>query len=63
MIRIKLRSKFLYEVLNKDEMLERHWRYTYLDIGYKGQIHLLSIIEEDYCQIFIGANMLWNSNF
>lgn len=67
MIRIKLGSKFLYEVTNKDEMLERHYRNIYLDIGYKGrgisQIYFMTIIQEDYCEIFTYANMLWHSKF
>ena len=63
MIRIRLRKKFLYEITNKDRMIEEHYRYTYLDIGYKGQIYFLSILEEDYCIMFVGANMIWHSKF
>jgi hypothetical protein len=67
MIRIKLRRKYLYEVETKDDVFEKHYRYTYLDIGYKGigcsQSNLITITQEDYCEIFVGAVMLWHSNF
>jgi len=67
MIRIRLNKRYLYEVENEQEVMEKHYRYTYLDIGYKGrgvsQSNFITIMQEDYCEIFIGADMLWHSKF
>jgi hypothetical protein len=67
MLRILLKKKYLYEVENKDEMFEKHYRYTFLDIGYKGkgvsQSNFITIMQEDYCEVFVGADMLWHSKF
>jgi len=67
MIRICLKKKYLYEVENKDNIWEKHYRYTFLDIGYRGkdcsQAFLICIYQEDYCELFIGADMLWHSKF
>jgi hypothetical protein len=68
MLRIKLNSKFLYKVINKDEMLEEHFRYTYLDIGYRGKVNIgqkyfLCIYEEEYAQILTWADIKWHSIF
>lgn len=60
-MRIKLNRKFLYSVQNAKEVMEEHYKDTYLDIGYKGQICLLSITQEFYCKILTGANMIWRS--
>ncbi len=62
-MRIKLQSKFLYSIKNKDDNIEEHFRERYLYIGYKNQFCFLSIIEEDFCKIFIYADMLWRSKF
>jgi hypothetical protein len=63
MLRIRLKKTFLYEIVNEYGMIEYHWRYTYLDIGYKRQICFMSIIQEDWCNLFAGATMLWHSKF
>jgi hypothetical protein len=67
MIRIRLNKRYLYEVETKDNVFEKHYRYTYMDIGYKGvgvsQSYFITITQEDYCEIFIGAYMLWYSKF
>ena len=68
MIRICLKRKYLYEVETKDNVWEKHYRYTFLDIGYKGkgniaQSYLMCVYQEDYCELFVGADMLWHTNF
>jgi len=63
MLRIRLKKKFLYKVIDKDRMIEYHCRYTYLDIGYKGSIYFITITQEDWCNSFLGATMRWNSGF
>ena len=55
MIRIKLRSKFLYEIKG-----EEHFEDTYIDVGYKNQIYLITIIKERYCKQLIYADALWH---
>lgn len=68
MLRILLKRKYLYEVEIADNTWEQHYRYTYLDVGYKGkgnigQKYFITITKEDYCQQFLGALMIWNSPF
>jgi len=66
MLRIKLRNKFLYSVMNENGAMEEHYRYTYLDIGYKGKGNIgqkwfLVIYKEDYCKILTWADISWHS--
>jgi hypothetical protein len=68
MIRICLKKNYLYEVENADNQWEKHYRYTYLDIGYKGkgncgQKWLVCVFQEDYCELLVGGNLLWHSGF
>ena len=68
LIRILLKKKLLYETINKDGAIESLYRYIYLDLGYKGkgntgQSYFFMIYQEDYTEIFRGADILWNSKF
>lgn len=68
MIRILLKRKYLYDVSTKDNVWETHYRHTYLDIGYKGkgncgQLYFLTIIQEDYVEMFACAYLVWHSPF
>jgi len=68
MLRILLKRKYLYEVLTQDNVWEKHYRYTYMYIGYKGQgisgqTYFITIVLEDYIKIFAGASLEWHSPF
>lgn len=63
MIRILLKKRFLYERPRGKDYIEQAYRYTFLDIGFKGSIYFISIIQEDIAETILYASMLWHSNF
>jgi hypothetical protein len=62
-MKIRLKSKFLYSTVNKDNMIEEHYCDTILNIGYKNSAYFLTIIKEYNYKVLIHADLVYYSKF
>ena len=59
-MRIRLKTRWLYNVINIQGRVEKYYENTFLNIG---QRYFITITKETYCKRLIFTNTLWKTSF